>query len=892
MGCGCYSEKSENSSIKNHKISKRYLDSSLTKRNLSNRKKIGKKFEEISSVSSFPLDNSNNKIKKISKIKTYSNQKYINNDTNLISKEPIICNISLINFNNEKKKKFQIKISKSGTIQDLINLIQIEINNLYKIKDHAILFYKGIKVAEDETINNLLQKENEIIDLNFINTNNIQNKQNEINILDLEVILVPYEEEEDIIKEQMANNSLDVKKDLNEIEKLKEYKFTKKIISCLFPKCANHKDEKLMYICLTCNNSFCSLDFEEHKQQFQEHEIIDKYKLIDLSFEVRNIKKLMNNKYYELLKDMNIDKNSQKNNSEKAPINYISTNDLFNKIKVEINALDEKMESIYNSIRESYQKVNLKFLTIYEDKMPQIVEFSEYVDKTLDSIKNLNTFSNENMFIENYDSYLNIKKISDKYFNNINYLKEIINKYKEYLESFKDKGSNLINYVKQGIDNIYNFSKIKNFEGMFISNNTDYYQTLLNEYNLGKSNYNDISLNTTRDLNKSINLKFLFSDKKSKKFDLLKRKSTNNILAKEKTGNLFGKGKSININLDKKLLKLNSEQIILNKYQNPNQIIPSSNSSLYLDSNLQNKCSSNMSTLRDSQTKNNIYSLIYGTSNLIKFRSKLKKFEIISPDINGIKITKFETYISNLNFKNKFYISGGYSTPKIFFEYDINKNKFIELPEMLSNHYYHNMIGDKNFIYSISGFKSKNVEKYNLTENKWIPLPDLEYERTFPNSLIYNDNLFIFGKINNLKEDSIDNFNIIEYINISYENEGSNLNNKWNQVKIKFNFPFNSGVIKSDTSIILVGGKIDLNESCINSTYIMKIEEINKKFEINFELNGDKIDKSDEFGGNNFYALDEKRDNFGIFSLVNPYSFYIFDKNANKFTNLVYSKQE
>ena len=336
-------------------------------------------------------------------------------------------------------------------------------------------------------------------------------------------------------------------------------------------------------------------------------------------------------------------------------------------------------------------------------------------------------------------------------------------------------------------------------------------------------------------------------------------------------------------------MKLNSEQVILNKYQNQN--IPSPNSSLNLESNLQNKCSSNVSTLRDSQTKINIYSLIYGTSDLIKFKAKLKKLEIISPDINDLKITKFETYISSLNFKNKFYISGGYSTQNNFFEYDINKNKFIELPDMISNHYYHNMIGDKNFIYSISGFKSKKVEKYNLIENKWIPLPDLEYERTFPNSLIYNDNLFIFGKINNLKEDSIDNFNIIEYINISIENELSNINNKWNQVKIKFNFPFNSGVIKSDTSIILVGGKLDLNEDCINSTYIMKIEEINNKFEINFELNGDKIDKPDEFGGNNFYPLDEKRENFGIFSTINPYLFYIFDKNANKFTNLVYSQK-
>ena len=887
MGCGCYSEKSKNESISNNKKRKHYLDSSFTKYTKSNKNK--ETFDEISSVSSFPLNNSNNKIKKIGKSKTCTNQKYNNNNKDLIQKETARCNISLINFNNEEKKKFQIKIIKSGTIQDLINLIQIEINNLYKIKDRVILFYKGIKVPEDETINNLLKKENDIIDLDINDWNNIQNKQKEINVLDLEVILVPYEEEEDIMKEQMKNNLLDVKNDLNEIEKLKEYKFMKKIISCLFPKCVHHKNEKLIYVCLTCYNSFCSLDFEEHKQQFQEHEIIDKNKLLDLSFEVRNIKKLMNNKYYELLKDMNIDKSSQKNNSEKNPINYISTNDLFNNIKVEINTLNEKMESIFNSIRESYQKVNLRFLTIYEDKMPQIVEFSEYVDKSLDSIQNLNTYSNENMFIENYDNYLNIKKISDKYFNNINYLKKIVNKYREFLEEFKDKGSNLINYIKKGIDNIYNIFKIKNMERMFILNNTDYYKSILNEYNLNntKKNYNDISLNTTRDLNTSINLKFLFSDKKSKKFDLLKRKSTNNILGREKFGNYIQKGKSIN--LDKKFMKLNSEQVILNKYQNQN--IPSPNSSLNLESNLQNKCSSNVSTLRDSQTKINIYSLIYGTSDLIKFKAKLKKLEIISPDINDLKITKFETYTSSLNFKNKFYISGGYSTQNNFFEYDINKNKFIELPDMISNHYYHNMIGDKNFIYSISGFKSKKVEKYNLIENKWIPLPDLEYERTFPNSLIYNDNLFIFGKINNLKEDSIDNFNIIEYINISIENELSNINNKWNQVKIKFNFPFNSGVIKSDTSIILVGGKLDLNEDCINSTYIMKIEEINNKFEINFELNGDKIDKPDEFGGNNFYPLDVKRENFGIFSTINPYLFYIFDKNANKFTNLVYSQK-
>ena len=181
------------------------------------------------------------------------------------------------------------------------------------------------------------------------------------------------------------------------------------------------------------------------------------------------------------------------------------------------------------------------------------------------------------------------------------------------------------------------------------------------------------------------------------------------------------------------------------------------------------------------------------------------------------------------------------------------------------------MIGYKNYIYSISGFKSKKVEKFSLIENKWISLPDLDYERTFPNSLIYNDNLFIFGKINNIKDDP--NINIIEYINLKDYIPDENKN--WIKIEIKSNFPFNSGIIKLDNTIILVGGKLDINEDCINSSYNMQIENINNKYEINIKLNDCKLEEPDEFGGNNFYALDDIGEIFGNFSVVNPYLFYI-----------------
>ena len=76
----------------------------------------------------------------------------------------------------------------------------------------------------------------------------------------------------------------------------------------------------------------------------------------------------------------------------------------------------------------SYNKMNSKFLSVYEDKMPKIIEFDEYIDKTLSNFENLNIFSNENIFIDNYNNSLNIKKTSNNYYQSIISLKEIISK--------------------------------------------------------------------------------------------------------------------------------------------------------------------------------------------------------------------------------------------------------------------------------------------------------------------------------------------------------------------------------------------------------------------------------------------------------------------------------
>jgi len=82
----------------------------------------------------------------------------------------------------------------------------------------------------------------------------------------------------------------------------------------------------LIYICLTCYNSYCEVEYEEHKSEYAEHEIIHKNKIVDLNFEVKNIKQNLKNKYDDLISDMNIEKSGQKKLDDENQINYISTN--------------------------------------------------------------------------------------------------------------------------------------------------------------------------------------------------------------------------------------------------------------------------------------------------------------------------------------------------------------------------------------------------------------------------------------------------------------------------------------------------------------------------------------------------------------------------------------
>ena len=203
------------------------------------------------------------------------------------------CNISKINYNNSENKKYKYKISERSPVKKLIDSIKKNIE--YKENDKNIfLFYKGNRIHEKDTIYNLINKKNNQLE-NILNNNN--NKQKETNEIDFDMISFSIEKDEEdninddcIIKKEKESFSSN-ESEQEKIEKLKqeriklkkidkEENISKKILYKLSPTCKRHNQEYLIYICLNCFQSFCHLDYSEHKKEFKSHEIIQRSKLI------------------------------------------------------------------------------------------------------------------------------------------------------------------------------------------------------------------------------------------------------------------------------------------------------------------------------------------------------------------------------------------------------------------------------------------------------------------------------------------------------------------------------------------------------------------------------------------------------------------------------------
>ena len=124
----------------------------------------------------------------------------------------------------------------------------------------------------------------------------------------------------------------------------------------------------------------------------------------------------------------------------------------------------------------------------------------------------------------------------------------------------------------------------------------------------------------------------------------------------------------------------------------------------------------------------------------------------------------FNHGLSYCNYDHELYVSGGISfiggkENKTFIKLTIDDKgnlNAVRLPDSNFCHSNHSMVGYNGYIYLIAGDNSNKTERFNVAENEWEVLPDLESsERVHPVLVLYNDFLYVFGGATHVKDEFV-----------------------------------------------------------------------------------------------------------------------------------------
>lgn len=600
------------------------------------------------------------------------------------------------------------------------------------------------------------------------------------------------------------------------------------VINKLSKSCLLHKGDKELKVCVTCGIAFCEQCSSEHK----EHNTINKKDLISYSVELREIKQNLQKSFESLdLKDTNQDTDISKDSREELTSQC-------DKLLENAVGIKKKMKSIYNG-----------FKNVFDNLFPFIIEYKEKVDALYEETQKETTIRIEKQFIDFYCKFMNMKSHSNKMNESFCVLKRKIESFKEIVGDFNSRMLEIMHCINDQYGIIKEFrlenhdQDIANFRSFnYINNNTIPNTNLVNS-----GNFN------SKELKSPIMEKIAISEMRS---------------SNDSFANNFGKMNLMTLlspEKEKKALIKTMEQNYKKSKTNPPQI---SQLGKNVNSDIieENK---GEETGNDDVDSSTVYNISVATQILIAYNFQLKQVSKIIVDLSKTVIKKFEAYHSILNYKGKFYISGGYATSKMFYRYNSHSNEFVKLEDMLTGHSYHNLLGVANSIFAITGFKTDKVEKYIIDQNKWVPMPKLDTPRSWPSCFSIDDKyIFLFGGLSHNVEMST--IKVVERLDITNEKP------QWETLDITYDqkFPFYLGVLKvSNDKILLLGGKFDPKEDNIDICFSYSSEENKVQIESEF-----KLPFKDEFDGRLFLDLGDGT--FGQFSALYSDRFYIVNHTA------------
>ena len=495
-------------------------------------------------------------------------------------------------------------------------------------------------------------------------------------------------------------------------------------------------------------------------------------------------------------------------------------NNLCMEDKQRINSNIDLMQKMVDEIKKSSRNLNDSFNKTFDNVYPYIVDYKEKIQKLNERSLHIQTMKNEQDFIDYYYSYTELKRKENKILEYITSLKKQIESYQETIKEFNSGTNRIIEKIKEDYNTLINLQFREDME------------------QLGRSSFYRKTVDRT--LGSITTKKIVGGSNRMSLINMLVPKEKSRLIENEKTS-YINKKKSLK---NSELLKLNEEN---------------------------NK---NIGT-GDEPKFNLICGIEPNTMNIYVFDKITKNISKINLNFEGIVINKFLDCFSTLNYNGRFYLSGGFQYPKAFFRLNYNAKKLVQLSDMPSGHKYHRMIGINDNIFSVSGFKNKNVEKYEISKNAWIPLCPLEVSFSWP-GLVLNENkyLYVFGGLCEIVNS--DNKRI-------YKMDISSNDNKWQGIDINSNLPkipFYSGLVQlSDKNILLLGGKFSSIENNMDKCF--KFDLASNSFNQDGEF---KLPNREIFNGKQFCDLGGGM--FGEFSCISYNKFYLVNtasKNIDVF---------
>ena len=637
---------------------------------------------------------------------------------------------------------------------------------------------------------------------------------------------------------------------LNDSTFVDENKIKEKLIQKIADKCQFHKDNKEMFICITCGVAFCAHCSDKHKT----HDIIERKNIIKFNNEL----KILNEELNKSLAESNLDNiyEMKDNNAQMT----------------EYNNNIEKLQNRLDNIKKMHKGIINNYKKDIDKTLPYLLEYKEKIEQLIESSYQLDTIKNEQQFMDYYYWFTNIKQKNQKIKQEIQNLQRKKRKFNELLENFDNKIKDIHSKIDEDYKTLkkYYYNQNSENENQFRNIDSDLFS--LKKYTTINNQNSTPKLNLFNLLNQNDGYKPIVKNKYCK--DVSKDMSkfsdiSSNIDIKEDTSSTNSWNTIINSpNVNKK--KINNKCNIFQRANaRPRNRFYTQRISSKKIEEIEEKSELDESMEESSLSySKKIYNIKPNSKNIYYFDFETKKITEIFVNFDDINIKSFLPYHSTLNYQNNFYFSGGYNSTNIFCKYNQKENKFIELKVMPTNHSYHGMLGMGNYIFMISGMNSKKVEKYDIINESWTSLSDLKESRSWPSCLEYkNKYIFVFGGLR-YKCENEDNI-LIEKLDIS------DSNNRWEQLNFDYNnnikLPFYFGLVHiNDNSFLLMGGKYNCKENSMNDCYKIIIDDQNLEIEKDDDF---KLPKKDEFNGKMFASFGN--DYYGEFSSSSQGSFYL-----------------